>query len=87
MTMELLGSGNLPLTVINKSLVTLCAFMNEKPLDFLQKLGSKNKKLYAKTKVMKNGNILTDFEHFKKIYVKLEKNDFLPSNMPVNSRS
>ena len=87
MSCELLSNGNLPLTVILKSLPVLCVFLSEKEEDFMKKLGTYNKKLYSKMRVLVSGRWKKDLKDFQEVYNYLEQNYFTPiEDKVVNTR-
>ena len=83
--MELLSNGNLPLTVILKSVVILCGFLGENQETFMAKIGANNKKLYSKLKVLQSGNWKKSLEKFREIYSYLETNKFFPIEEKISN--
>jgi hypothetical protein len=77
MSMELLCYGNLPLTVILKSVQVLSSFLGEKDETFMSKIGIKNKKLYSKMRVIQLAEWKKSLDLFREIYTNLN----IPSNI------
>jgi len=88
MTMELLGYGNLPLTVIIKALPSISSFLGDTSESFLNKLGSNNKKLYSKLKVLQSGEFKRMLTNFTDVYkIVPEKNLVNVKNIDEDVRS
>jgi hypothetical protein len=85
MATELLSNGNLPLTVVLKSLPVLCSFLGEKQEEFLQKFGNENKKLFSKFKVFQDGNTRENLKKFNRIYTSLEAGHYIPVDKKINN--
>jgi hypothetical protein len=73
--MELLSYGNLPLTVILKSVQVLSSFLGDKDDTFMTMIGNKNKKLYSKMRIIQLAEWKKDLDSFREIYTHLNINE------------
>lgn len=77
--MELLCYGNLPLTVILKSVQILSGFLGEKDEAFMSMIGIKNKKLYSKMRVIQLAEWNKNLVLFREIWAHLLKSELSSS--------